>query len=120
MTNNLSWQPGALPSTLDYSTYADQNSWRERLDTASLLRTSASPGAYYVGIFNNNDDIQEVANYSLTARWSDGQRTPLCPWDCNSRGRCALSGLCICNSGMRCRDCRRLCFLPVCRVCLGC
>lgn len=92
------WQAGALPSTLDYSSFADRQSWRERSDTANIIRTDVAPGVYYVGVFNNNDNIQETANYTLRAQWSSGQ-TALCPWDCYGNGRCAISGLCICNSG---------------------
>ena len=90
-------QMGALPSALDFGTFADASSWRTRSDTAQILRSNVSPGLYYVGVLNNAEDIQEAANYTLTVRWS--QQGPLCPWNCNGNGNCATNGICQCNSG---------------------
>jgi len=90
-------QPGALPSALDFNTFADSNSWRTRSDTAQILRPNAQPGLYYVGVYNDGDDIQEAANYSVTLLWS--RSAPLCPWNCNGNGNCTANGTCKCNPG---------------------
>jgi hypothetical protein len=90
-------QPGALPSALDFNTFADANSWRTRSDTAQILRPSVQAGLYYIGVYNNDDDIQEAANYSVTVQWS--RSAPLCPWNCNNNGNCTSDGTCKCISG---------------------
>ena len=90
-------QPGALPSALDFGTFADAASWRTRSDTAQIVRTNVKAGLYYVGILNNAEDIQEAANYTLTVRSS--QQGTICPWNCNANGNCASNGVCNCNAG---------------------
>lgn len=91
-------QPGALPSTLDYSLYADRTSWRERSNRAQIVRTGVPAGGYYVGVFNNDDDIQEAANFSLRVRYAASGQS-LCPWNCNGNGTCASVGVCNCAQG---------------------
>lgn len=96
-------EPGALPSALDFNTFADANSWRTRSDTAQILRPSVQAGLYYIGVYNNDDDIQEAANYSVTVQWS--RSAPLCPWNCNNNGNCTSDGTCKCISGFGGRYC---------------
>ena len=50
-----------------------------------------------MGVYNNDDDIQEAANYSVTVQWS--RSSPVCPWNCNKNGNCTANGICKCNPG---------------------
>ena len=85
-----------VPSTQDFTTMADMNSFRSRLDYHHIELTNltnADSGLYYVGVFNNNQYLKEVSKYYLRARWNNngaGVETPMCPFDCfgDSHGTC--------------------------------
>jgi hypothetical protein len=82
-----------VPSTQDFASLADVNSFRSRLDHHHIELTNADSGLYYVGVFNNNQYLKEVSKYYLRARWNNnnaGVETPMCPFDCfgDSQGVC--------------------------------
>ncbi len=67
------------------------------------MQVACRDAGYYVGVYNNQKYMHEVASYTLRARWVDSSSFLLCPWDCHGHGRCAQilnNPTCVCYDGM--------------------
>mmetsp|Transcript_12582 Transcript_12582/g.37821 ORF Transcript_12582/g.37821 Transcript_12582/m.37821 type:complete len:987 (+) Transcript_12582:235-3195(+) len=103
------FQPGSLPTVLDYANYSDSVSFRERLDHHSRIIVQPPPGIIYISVFDNDVYIQESAHVSLRARYTkpgDPDPEPLCAGNCTYNGVCVQPGTCKCFQGFSGAECQ--------------
>lgn len=101
--------PTSLPTVIDFADFADEISFRSRLNHHFKLVTNVpkSGQRYYIAVYNNDAYIQQRTNYELRAAWVTariGSPAVLCPKDCWGRGKCSkASGIsqfkCHCSQG---------------------
>lgn len=84
---------GGLPAVLDYDSFADQASFRSRLNYHHVAVEAPRAGIYYVGVYNNDVYIKERASFEVMARWGSEPGQGFCSMDCNApRGKCQRMG----------------------------
>ena len=84
-----------------YASYRIPSAHGLTFTTKMIMRPK--PGSYYVGVYNNDVYIKEMATFTIKARWSsDRPVDAVCPAECNYQGSCR-SGLstpvCECFTG---------------------
>eukprot|EP00850_Spirogloea_muscicola_P021623 SM000256S08677 [mRNA] locus=s256:62645:66501:+ [translate_table: standard] len=98
--------PNGVPTQEDYETFADKEAYQTHADYHHRLLRSVGPGTFIVGVFNTDRDLEESANFSITATVSPATGSPLCPLACSApSGVCVASnrgnatGYCACRPG---------------------
>ncbi|GMH44443.1 hypothetical protein BSKO_12395 [Bryopsis sp. KO-2023] len=101
-------EPTSLPSIIEFPKYADETSFRSRLNFhyRFIRDVGVERSRYYVAVFNNDAYMEERARYELKASWQRARvgSPVLCPNDCWDRGSCSegngsMDFACECHRG---------------------